>query len=533
MMDTGTENALVIALSGRIDSGNSAQIEEMIQARRNGCDTAAVVLDMEDLEYISSAGLRVILRLKKSCPGLRLVNVNPEVYEILQMTGFTEIMTVEKAYRTVSVEGCEVIGEGANGKVYRIDRDTVVKVYKNADALSEIQHEREVARLALILGVPTAISYDVVRIGDSYGSVFELLDAHSFAKILAEEPERMDWCVQEYASMLRKVHSIAVPEGKLPALRDKVLGAVERLKPRLPEGCGDKLERMILDLPECNTMLHGDYHTKNIVLSGGEVLLIDMDTLSVGHPIFELAQMYNSYVGFSEYEPEIVRRFQGFSPEVAREFWHRSLKAYLGTEDEQKVTEIEDKIRCVSYAVLQDWKVRHTGLATEDDRATFDLWKTNLIELLGRVDSLDFERVTEGAAPDELELDASIDNLHRVFAFVDERLEAMDCPPKTQMQIDIAVEEIFTNIAFYAYAPGSGTAKVRFEKKADPAAAVITFLDRGIPYDPLSKEDPDVALAAESREIGGLGIFMTKKLMDDVSYEYKDGQNILTLKKNL
>ena len=531
MTNEHAEKPVVIGLSGRIDSGNAAQIEEEISAQRNG--TSSVVLDAEALEYISSAGLRVILRLKKSCPDLKITNVSSEVYEILEMTGFTEIMTVEKAYRTVSVEGCEVIGEGANGKVYRTDQDTVVKVYKNADALSEIQHEREVARLALILGVPTAISYDVVRVGESYGSVFELLDARSFAKILAEEPERMDWCVKEYADMLKKIHSITVPEGKLPAIKDKVRDAAERLQASLPEEYGRKLLGMIEAIPDSDHMIHGDYHTKNIVLSGGEVLMIDMDTLSVGHPIFELAQMYNSYRGFSEYDPEIVRKFQGFSPEIAREFWLRSLGAYLGTEDEQKIRETEEKIRCVAYTMLMDWKIRHTALSTEEDRATFELWKTRLIELLGRVDSLDFERVTEEAAPDELELDAAIDNLHRVFAFVDERLETMDCPPKTQMQIDVAVEEIFTNIALYAYAPGSGTAKVRFAKEADPPAAVITFLDRGIPYDPLSKEDPDIALSADDREIGGLGIFMTKKLMDDVRYEYRDGQNILTLKKAL
>ena len=108
------------------------------------------------------------------------------------MTGFTELMTVEKAYRRVSVDGCEIVGEGANGTVYRIDGDNVVKVYKDANALDEIQKERELARLALVLGIPTAISYDVVRVGDSYGSVFEMLDARSFSKILAEHPEKME-----------------------------------------------------------------------------------------------------------------------------------------------------------------------------------------------------------------------------------------------------------------------------------------------------------------------------------------------------
>ena len=133
----------------------------------------------------------------------------------------------------------------------------------------------------------------------------------------------------------------------------------------------------------------------------------------------------------------------------------------------------------------------------------------------------------------ELEIEAITENLSEVLAFVDEQLEAADCPMKIQMQIDIAVEEIFVNIAHYAYKSGTGKAVVRVETLPDPPSVDITFIDNGIPYDPLTKEDPDITLSAEERPIGGLGIFMVKKSMDDVRYEYLDGHNILTLKKGL
>ncbi|MBR1383620.1 MAG: ATP-binding protein [Ruminococcus sp.] len=133
----------------------------------------------------------------------------------------------------------------------------------------------------------------------------------------------------------------------------------------------------------------------------------------------------------------------------------------------------------------------------------------------------------------ELVIDALTDNLPQVLSFVDEQLEAADCPMKIQMQIDIAVEEIFVNIAHYAYSPEVGTATVRVEVMGEPPAVDITFIDGGVPYDPLAKADPDVTLSAEERQIGGLGIFMVKKSMDDVKYEYLDGHNILTLKKGL
>lgn len=133
----------------------------------------------------------------------------------------------------------------------------------------------------------------------------------------------------------------------------------------------------------------------------------------------------------------------------------------------------------------------------------------------------------------ELTIEALAENLNIVTEFVDQRLEQIECPMKAQMQIDVALEEIFINIANYAYQPGKGPATVRVDVTDDPLTITITFVDHGIPYDPLAKEDPDVTLPADQRQIGGLGIFMTKKLMDDVVYEYKDGSNILRLIKKL
>jgi len=133
----------------------------------------------------------------------------------------------------------------------------------------------------------------------------------------------------------------------------------------------------------------------------------------------------------------------------------------------------------------------------------------------------------------ELNVAATIENVTPVTDFVDEQLEALDCPMKAMVQINVAIDEIFSNIARYAYNPEIGNATVRVEVFEEPLKVVITFVDNGIPYDPLKKEDPDVTMTAEERDIGGLGIFMVKKTMDDILYEYKDGQNILTIVKNL
>ena len=517
---------MTIELKGRIDSNNASQVEKSILDRLDGKRGEPVVLDASALEYISSAGLRVILRIKKICPDLRIVNVNSEVYEILDMTGFTEMMTVEKAYRVVSLDGCEEIGRGANGSIYRIDQDNVIKVYNNADALDDIRHEREVAKLALILGIPTAISYDVVRVGDSYGSVFELLNASSFSKIIAQEPEKLDFCVQEYVKMLKKIHGTVVPKGKLPDMKETALNWARFMQDHLPEEAGRKLLAMVEAVPHDDHMIHGDYHTKNLMLQNDEVLLIDMDTLAVGNPIFELASMFNSFVGYSEYDHETILHFQGFDFETGRTFWRKALEAYLGTSSETKICEVEDKARIIGYTRMIRRSIRRKGLETEKGRAEIALWKQELLELLDRTDTLLFSF-------NELEIDAEEAKLAEVQTFVEERLEAVDCPMKALMQINVAVEEIFVNIASYAYVPEKGKAKVRVEISGEPVSVTITFEDRGIPYDPVAREDPDITLPASQRAIGGLGIFMTKQIMDDVAYEYRDGQNILTLKKRL
>ena len=133
----------------------------------------------------------------------------------------------------------------------------------------------------------------------------------------------------------------------------------------------------------------------------------------------------------------------------------------------------------------------------------------------------------------EMNISATVENIPIVTAFVDEQLETLGCPIKAQMQIDIAIDELFGNIAQYAYNPEIGSATVRVEVSEDPMAVIITFIDGGIPYDPLKADDPDITLSAEDRPLGGLGIYMVKKSMDEITYEYKDGKNILSIKKNL
>ena len=387
---TVEKETLTIALSGHIDSGNAPAVEAEIMDIRGNQSHSALVLDLKDLVYISSAGLRVVLRLRKLEEDFKLVNASAEVYEILDMTGFTEMMTVEKARRSLSVEGCEAIGRGANGIVYRIDKDTVVKVYQNPDCLADVQRERELARKAFVLGIPTAIPYDVVRVGESYGSVFELLNSRSFSKLIAADPASMDTYVDLYVDLLKKMHSTHVKPGEMPDMKAVVLDWVAFLRDYLPADQADKLVALVEAVPQRDTMLHGDYHTNNIVMQNNEVLIIDMDTLCVGHPVFELASMYLAFVAFGELDHSVTSNFLKLPYETAGLFWKKALARYLDTQDAQRVREVEEKAMVVGYARLMRRTIRRNGFDTEEGRANIELCKAHLSELLNRVNTLTF-----------------------------------------------------------------------------------------------------------------------------------------------
>ena len=388
---------LIISLAGEINSFNAPQVEDQINEIREEYPCSLIELDCDELKYVTSAGLRVMLRLIQQVDDVRIANVHSELYEILEMTGFTEMTDVRKAYRVFSVEGCEVIGQGANGKVYRIDPDTIVKVYLNPDALPEIHRERELARLAFVAGVPTAIPYDVVRIGGGgYGSVFELLNAKSFAKLLMDNDQPLDQVAKMSIDLLKLIHSKVVRLDSLPDMKAVALDWTDFLKDYLPAEQYEKLHALIADVPQDDHLMHGDYHIKNIEYQNGEYLLIDMDTLCHGDPIFELANMFAAYVGFGENCPGETMEFFGLPEDVCENFWKKSLTRYLGYSLEQEkdpgvqkvVLDTENKVKVVGYTRLIKWMVSHRIDKTEADRKRMEQYKAELMEALDSVEDL-------------------------------------------------------------------------------------------------------------------------------------------------
>ncbi len=382
------KDILYISLTGRIDASNASLVQEEVWNIRSENQGKHTVIDADKLDYISSAGLRMILKLRKEEPGLAIINTSPGVYEILDMTGFTDMVTIEKAYPQMSIEGCEFLAKGANGAVYRYDEETIIKTYYAKDALPEIKQERENARLAFVLGINTAIPYGIVRVGDGYGTVTELLNAESVTKIIRKNPDNLTEAVDYFVDMLKSIHAIVVDDNVVPDMKETAIRWAEFVSEHLPEESGKKLVALINSLPKKNTLLHGDYHSSNIMVQNGEPLLIDMDTLCMGHPVFELASMFNAYVGFGEFAPEEITNFFDISIETANRFWDLSLKKYLDTDDEAKCKSVAVKAEVIGYLRLLRRALRRPD--DSNSSAKVRIYTEKLVNALNRVDTLDF-----------------------------------------------------------------------------------------------------------------------------------------------
>lgn len=357
------DNRVTAYLEGRIDSANAAALQgalEAVWAENPGCE---LMLDAGGLEYISSAGLRVLLQVRKAQGSLTVRNVSPEVYDILETTGFTQLLDVKKAYRRLSVDGCEVIGRGYFGTIYRIDDETIVKVYRGKDSIPMIENEIRMAKRAFLSGIPTAIAYDIVRVGEDYGCVFEMLRASTYMEWIRTAPRDREQIVDSYARLLKQVNDTVLEGEALPSAKRRFLGYLEVVGGLLPPDRRKRLEALIEAVPESLNAVHGDCHLNNVMRVGDEPMLIDMDTLSVGNAVFELACIFFDYIPFDEDEPGNSMKIYGISTETARYIWDRTTRVYFGGADGDRLDDIRNRVMLLGwlyflYRMQTDFKGR-------------------------------------------------------------------------------------------------------------------------------------------------------------------------------
>ena len=383
MVDKMLGNVLVLSLEGEINSANAGEIEKEANEKIAAHTFSKLVLDFTNITYVSSAGLRVILKLKQKFDDLTIIEASLVVYDVLSMTGFTDIMEIHKALNRVDVTNAEVVGSGFFSTVYRIDKDTIVKVFNRTSDPDQINRELSLSKQAFILGIPTAISYDTVRVGDKLGVRFEMLDCKSLKAAYQEKVEPYGELTKKYIQLLKTINTTVSTDERIPSMLNQYRDKLEKVKADIGKDAYAKIASLFNNMDDPRTFVHGDCHFKNIMVQGNDLLLIDMDTLSYGNPLFEFSQIYAPYVAFDEDDPGNSLRFFNLPSSFCVGLFMDLLKGYLGKED---VSEELKKIQVAAYLHMMWWTVMNTP----ENKVRYNGNKKRLLALLPEVNNLNF-----------------------------------------------------------------------------------------------------------------------------------------------
>lgn len=331
------ENEVItIALDSRLDTESHERVEKEVQEISINNPHKSLVLDAANLDYIASSGLRVILKLAKTEKDFKLINVCENVYNVFAMTGFVKIINISKALRRIDLEKCEKIGFGGNGAVYRISPDEIVKVNYNIVSNESLELELARAKEAFLLGVPTAISFDMVDCGEGKrGVVYETIKSKTLGETMDNNPDRLDELTDAYIKQLRALHSIHSNNPIFGRAKDEYRSQLEATSKYLTEEEVASLYQILEVLPDGDTLVHCDAHPKNLMISENEMLWIDMEKISVGHPIYDLISIAVVLKGLRG--EEMSRQIAGMSVERLQALSDKFIRKYFNTDDEERI----------------------------------------------------------------------------------------------------------------------------------------------------------------------------------------------------
>ncbi len=384
------DNNVVVKFTGKLTRDNSEEAEEKLTAIRKENPQGHLIFDFEELDYISSAGLRVLLNSSKSEKTMiKIINVNSIILETFSDTSFIRLFDVQKSVKQYSLENLELIGQGANGAVYRIDNENIVKVFNKTAPIEMVEREREMAQEALISGVPTAISYSLVMVDGCYGIVFELIDSETLSRTMVSRPDDYDKLVDQYVSLYKSIHNIKAAGDKFPSIKQIYFNAIEECRDDYTEEEIGKLRALVESVPDSDTLIHGDYHPNNIMVQNGKLILIDMGDMSRGHIIFDFLATAATQANLVELNPEYAEFHTKMPVELIKKTWRRLLDTYFcdKTEDEKK--RIEEQIYKFSKLKVALVSYFGRGAGPEIIQASINDAKANLFpyidDLIGSI----------------------------------------------------------------------------------------------------------------------------------------------------
>lgn len=340
---------MTIALTGHLDTSKVADVKKYIDGKIADLDVSEhLVIECNELEYISSSGLRMFLGIMKKHPNMEVTGVCPEVYNVFEMTGFTRILNVHKALRKIDINGCKLLGEGGNGAVYRINDEEIVKISKHSQGDEALVKESKQVKEAFLMGVPTVISFDTVDSGNGHkGIVMEALDSDSLGTYLTQNPDRMDAVIPKYVELFRQTNAVQTDSSLFRDTKEW-LRSLLMLPTRIINDEEAALLSSLLDeVPDSNHFVHFDGHVGNVLMYGPQddrnLMLIDLGDAGTGHPVLEIAGW-----AFMMLEPEYAEgvstseRITCMSRCMSRDFCRRMLAEMFHVTD---AAELDDLVR--------------------------------------------------------------------------------------------------------------------------------------------------------------------------------------------
>lgn len=360
------DGQLKIFLEGRIDSNNAAEVEQNIKtiiAENPNCE---LIFDVDNLQYISSAGLRILMKFRKSKKQkIKIENASKEIFEVLEMTGFTTMFDVQKKLRNVSIEGLQQVGIGMSSKVYRIDADTIIKVYDKKVPMYKITREIDLAKKAFLAGIPTAISYDLVRCGETYGVVFEMIaNAVTVGNMLsADNGAHFEEVMKKFAALLKLMHETEIEESDgFPSIKGTWLDWAEGMKQFYNTAEYSMLEKIISAVPDRNTIVHCDFHAGNTLYQNGEIVVIDMADVGYAHPVFDFAA--GAFHALCS-DQESIQKTLTLSQDNIIKFWNSLLANYFETNDAAKIAELKGIFQAFALLRAAVFPMKHVQISEE------------------------------------------------------------------------------------------------------------------------------------------------------------------------
>ena len=395
--ENGTdESKLTIVLEGKISSDNAPSAEETLCQMIEGISDRKLVLDLNHLTYISSAGLRVLLFIKKKYNlRISLINVHPEIAEILHITGMTEIFEMNWYMRECSIEGCKKLGQGASGEVFILQDDAIIKVFHSNIPLETIERERNLSRSALIAGIPTAIPFETVRVGEScYGNVYEKVGTKTLSETIMDEPERSDELLRKYAQLYRQIHETPVDSRAFPRAKEIFHGYIDGCRDWYKDDELSSMHKLVDGFPERDLLIHGDYHTRNVMVHGNELVLIDLGDMSVGHPVFDFVASAMTQATLLDNEPATTEIFVGMKGEYIAKGWDMLLEESFPDRTEKERESIDRMLRRLARIKIGCMPVVASGVPEDMLHRCVEDAKQTLLpcidELVGMVGALDW-----------------------------------------------------------------------------------------------------------------------------------------------